>query len=160
MYRNYWLNKEWTYEDLLARYATKNSNTGCYEWHSYKSKKGYGVLRVEIRTWKAHRFAYTLVHGEIVKYQQVQHKCNNPPCINVQHLVLGLPSDNVKYMIRSGRRASTVGEKNGNSKLKVKSVEWIRKMRQEGWTILEISILYGVSKSTISEITRGSNWKI
>src|ERR1700679_4365608 len=114
MYRNYWLNKEWTYEDLVDRYAIKNSYTGCYEWNGNLNAKGYGRVEIERRRWAAHRFAYTLKRGkEPAIYQQVQHVCNNPSCINVQHLTLGNNKQNVDYMVRCGRHAKR--EKNGRA---------------------------------------------
>lgn len=152
MFKNYWTNKSWTYEDLVARYANKNSFTGCYEWQGYRNSKGYGRLEVATERWAAHRFAYTLKHNkEPAKHQQVQHMCNNPCCINAQHLTLGTNKENVEYRVRCGRNAA---------KLTYKSIDWIRKMRVEGWTILEIAIAYDVSESAISHILKNRNWKI
>jgi hypothetical protein len=158
MYKNYWTNREWTYEDLVERYTKKNSYTGCYEWQGQLNDKGYGRIEVEAKRWAAHRFAYTLKRKEPAKHQQVQHKCNNPPCINVQHLTLGTNKQNVDYMVKCGRQSKR--EKNGRAVLTSKSIEWVKKMRLEGWTILEIAIVYGVSESAISHILKNRNWKI
>ena len=64
---------------------------------------GYGRLDIAGVPWKAHRYAWTLVHGPIPAGLHVLHRCDTPPCFWVDHLFLGTQSDNVADMVRKGR---------------------------------------------------------
>jgi hypothetical protein len=75
---------------------------GCWEWVGRIAKDGYGQLR-------AHRFAWTLLHGPIPEGQHVLHKCDNRKC--VRHTFLGTQQDNMDDMVSKGRSAT--GERNG-----------------------------------------------
>lgn len=63
-------------------------------------------------TWRngkrigAHRNAYIEVNGEIPKGMHVMHICDNPKCINPNHLKLGTRSDNMKDCVSKGRHVS------------------------------------------------------
>lgn len=75
----------------------------CEEWSRARDKDGYGVRRVGTRTVKAHRHAYEQKHGPIPDGMLVMHTCDNPPCVNLDHLRLGTVADNNRDMARKGR---------------------------------------------------------
>jgi hypothetical protein len=90
-----------TLNDLLANTITTPS--GCMEWRGTRDKRGYG------RTWgdgrsgyKAHRLSMKLA-GYNIDGWVVCHKCDNPPCINPDHLFLGTFSDNIRDAQSKGR---------------------------------------------------------
>lgn len=56
--------------------------------------QGYGTGQIAGKLWRAHRFAWFEIHGEIPTRLQVRHLCGNPWCVNVDHLKLGTASDN------------------------------------------------------------------
>ena len=75
----------------------------CWEWQGTRNKHGYGTLTYDHRTAKAHRIAYQISFGSIPEGRQVLHYCDNPPCINPEHLFLGTAKDNVHDALRKGR---------------------------------------------------------
>lgn len=76
---------------------------GCWVWRGGKNRKGQGVVRYNGRNWVTSRLAWYLKHGQIPKGIFVCHKCDNPSCINPDHLFLGTPGDNIRDMIEKGR---------------------------------------------------------
>lgn len=66
---------------------------------------GYGRLRVRGVQTRAHRHAYVLVHGVVPHDVDVLHRCDNPICVNPEHLFLGTKTDNMQDMSRKGRAA-------------------------------------------------------
>lgn len=79
-----------------------NAETGCWEWVSTFSK-GYGQIRMSGKYLYAHRVAYELFKGPITDGLLVCHKCDNPRCVNPEHLFLGTHRDNVVDSINKGR---------------------------------------------------------
>lgn len=76
---------------------------GCWIYRGCKNKKGYGVVRRENRNWQAHRWQFRQKKGSLIDGQLICHSCDNPPCINPDHLWQGTPQDNVDDMISKGR---------------------------------------------------------
>ncbi len=90
------------------RFWSKTERQGdCLVFKSYYDKDGYGRYRLDggrkAPKIKAHRAAWTITHGEIPEGMLVLHKCDNPPCVNPEHLFLGTQADNMKDMCRKGR---------------------------------------------------------
>ena len=75
----------------------------CWEWAAARNSKGYGSLCVGGKWTMAHRHAYALTHGPIAKGLVVRHTCDNPPCVNPAHLLLGTYSDNMRDALERGR---------------------------------------------------------
>ena len=85
--------------------------TPCLEWTVMRLKDGYGQFRLDGKMQLSHRVAMMLAGVEIGELQ-VLHRCDNPPCVNTDHLFLGTNADNMADMIAKGRSAR--GEKHGS----------------------------------------------
>jgi uncharacterized protein (DUF433 family) len=67
----------------------------CWPWAARRGPQGYGAFRIDGKDRRAHRVAYQLSRGPIPDGLLVRHTCDNPPCCNPNHLLLGTHADNV-----------------------------------------------------------------
>lgn len=79
--------------------------SGCWEWNRHMSTNGYGVYKVMGETL-AHRVSYIIHNEESSQDMCVLHSCDNPPCVNPDHLSLGTRDDNNKDRAAKGRTVS------------------------------------------------------
>lgn len=75
----------------------------CIEFSGLKDSHGYGKKFKNGKHWKAHRLAWVQVNGHIPAGMKVLHRCDNPACVNVEHLFLGSNKDNSQDMVAKGR---------------------------------------------------------
>ena len=85
----------------------------------------------------------------------VCHICDNPKCVNPDHLFLGTYKDNAEDMVKKNR--SLKGERHSNAKLTEKNVRDIRRRKKE--PVAHLASIYGVSAYTIKDILRKRTWK-
>lgn len=85
-------------EAILARFAksTTPGESGCIEWTGFKNRLGYGSVSWHSKTWMAHRLMYAVHYGPHDPWLDVRHSCDNPGCVNIEHLSLGTRSDNMR----------------------------------------------------------------
>jgi len=89
-------------QDRLLLNITENEQA-CWIWNNSKDKNGYGYIKYQYKTNKAHRVSYILFKGDIPKGMFVCHTCDNPSCINPDHLFIGSAKDNLMDMVKKGR---------------------------------------------------------
>lgn len=132
----------------------------CIIFTGAKDKDGYGKIKRGGKCLKAHRYAYSEKNGPIPKDMIVCHSCDNPSCINTDHLFLGTNKDNSDDKISKGRDRYAVqnGQKNGNAKLTENDVSEIRKLISEGITNKKIAEIFNVSQQNISIIKHKKSW--
>lgn len=76
------------YDDLIENkllYNFKIAN-GCWVWQGTKNKEGYGRVKYRGRLWLAHRLSCIILDKNPLIGDVLDHMCNNPPCINPDHL--------------------------------------------------------------------------
>ncbi len=131
----------------------------CWEWQGARNAKGYGDFhRGEGKHLMAHQFSWLTAHGRFSAFGGViMHACDNPPCVNPQHLTIGTMSDNQQDMARKGRAAR--GERSGLARLTNEKVRTIRQRLEAGMVHKAIAEEFGVSREQIGHIARGTAWK-
>ena len=156
--------KKWTAEQRFFA-SWKVGKGGCWNWLGNLSPFGYGRIKVEQKTIRAHRYSWMLKNKKpIPNGMSVCHLCDNPRCVNPDHLFIGNASDNSADCVKKGRQARgeklahprPKGENNGNSRLTAVQVERIRLDARPQRTIAKD---FGVSQPLISKIKRGEMWK-
>jgi hypothetical protein len=92
-----------TMQYLLARMKVDPA-TGCWLWTRCKNAKGYGYFCInrkrENAHHRAHRAIWEIVKGPIPVGYFVCHRCDQPSCLNPDHLFLGTAEDNSHDMMR------------------------------------------------------------
>lgn len=88
---------------ILETKSVPEPNTGCLLWCGGSDKDGYGKIKYEGKHSRAHRVAFAIVHGPIPERMLIQHSCDTPACINVNHLSLGTPLSNMQDKVGKGR---------------------------------------------------------
>lgn len=133
----------------------------CWLWQGAMSANGYGSFKTGRKVCDgAHRVAYTLFNKASPGAMHVCHKCDDPRCVNPNHLFLGTRTDNMQDKIRKGRsrNGDQRGEKNPRSKLSADQVAEVKAKILSGKTNTSIAKDYGVSHHLISKIRRGKAW--
>lgn len=130
--------------------------TRCWEWIGCRNKDGYGITYETYKNVSASRVSYKIHNGPIPNGMCVLHHCDNPGCVNPEHLFIGTQQDNVKDMDQKGRRVICIGTKRGNSKLNELKVVAIMK-DPSPYPI--ISKKYNISVSVICAIKQRKTWK-
>jgi hypothetical protein len=142
---------------LRARiYAQTEFTKTCWVWKGNKDRKGYGIASHNRQEFRTHRLSWIMHIGEIPEGMWVLHKCDNPSCINPDHLFLGTSDDNVRDRNEKGRTSH--GERQ-SGKLRREDVWAIRKEPRYRGSRAVVAAKYGVSKSAIDLILKGASWK-
>lgn len=159
--------------NFISRFESKFvKKSGCWIWEASLNNKGYGQFSIKRSVNKlAHRISYQIYIGDIPKGLCVLHKCDNPKCVNPDHLFLGTKKDNMidkenknrgnhekasKTMIRKGHNR---GEKQWMCKLTNNDIIEIRKLHSKGLTHEEIASKYPVERRQIGKIINKESWK-
>ena len=84
----------------------------CWPWQGLLTSSGYGKVYCLGQWYGAHRFSVELEHGALLfPSLYVMHCCDNPPCVNPNHLMVGTAGDNTRDAYRKGRMPSRKGQR-------------------------------------------------
>lgn len=131
----------------------------CWIWTASKNYDGYGTFRTGNSIVKAHRFAFEQANATKIEHKKlILHKCDTPSCVNPNHLFMGTQSDNMQDMATKNRGVfpNQIGSAHSRAKLNDSDVVQIL---SEKSSHINLAKKYGVSRSTISMIKSGKNWK-
>ena len=139
-------------ERFWSKVSEPDAN-GCRNWLAYCSKKGYGQFRLNDEIKKAHRVAYELIKGLIPEGLHILHSCDNPKCVNPEHLSIGTNNDNVKDKMNKNRQLK--GIQFPQSKL---TEAQVLEIRASDKTTRVLAKIYNVGKTTIADIKNNTAW--
>jgi len=158
--------------NLAERFWSKVDKSGdCWNWTGGILRKGYGSFGVKNNgIWKtatASRVAYLLTYGEIPAGLNVCHRCDNPACVNPEHLFVGTFKDNIHDALKKGRMLSGwhlngagEGERNPQAKLTWERVNEIRSCYKSGkWIQRELAAKFSISPRQVRNIIYNKQWK-
>jgi len=148
--------------DRIERDSVPEPNSGCWLWLRAvrpKSNGDYGVLWTGDKLVGAHRFSFEAFTGPIPDGLYVCHSCDNPICVNPEHLFVGTQRENLEDCDRKGRWPSRGGAKNGNAKITEADVAEMRRLRREGHKTLLIAYRFGISWRAAQAICAGTAWQ-
>ena len=148
---------DFSLKERFLFYCSENKYTGCVEWLGLKDRDGYGYLSIQGANKRAHRLSFELFKGYIPENTQICHTCDNPSCVNPEHLFLGTNKDNCADKVLKGRQAR--GSKSGMAILHENDVVAIKKRLALGESCTRIGRSFGVSSWVVSRIKHGKNWK-
>jgi|ERR1051326_4475122 hypothetical protein len=151
-----------TIEEFWKSYTV--AENGCWIWNKRLSARGYGRVKMAGagKTTHAHRVAFILTKGEIPNGMRACHKCDNPPCINPDHIFLGTAWDNTQDMLRKGRHWVHCGESHGMSKLTAESVKRARIAYATNHSLALVKQLankFNVHVRVLQKAIKGDTWK-
>ena len=151
------------HKDVVERFWSRTKWVdGCRIWLGACHEFGYGVVGIGKLTLKTHRVAWWLARGPIPNGMHVLHHCDNPPCVNPEHLFLGTIRDNNLDAIKKGRLVfppTYRGEANNGAKLTARQVRSIRLRLSLGERRKALAAHFGVGISAINRIATGTHWK-
>lgn len=129
-----------------------NQDTNCWDWQGTKDRCGYGRMSIKKRYISAHRFSYETFNGHLINGLVIAHNCNNPSCVNPEHLR--------QDTMRSNMLDMTYIKSHPKQILSVDEVIQIKKELKFPYygQQKDLAHFYKVSTATISEIKTGRKW--
>jgi len=150
--------KNESFEHLTERFWSKvNKTDSCWNWIAGCDFDGYALFKYYRKTRRAAQIAMIITHGNIPDGMWVLHKCDNPKCVNPDHLYFGTPSQNSHDREDRNRGRCLIGGLNGYNKLVEEQVAEIKKLIGK-YTGREIAKIYNVTPSLISCIKHNKIW--
>jgi hypothetical protein len=142
-------------EKFWSRVAVTADNARCWFWQGSPTEI-YGQITINQTRWLVHIYSFYLTYG----YKPslcVLHSCDNPKCVNPNHLREGTHDDNMKDKVSRNRQIK--GVKTRFAKLDDEKVVEIKRRLLDGESATSISRDYNVTKHPILNIKKGKTWK-
>jgi len=141
------------------------TDRGCWEYNGPKNEEGYGRVLLCVaklsprkRYYRAHRLSYAFYQGADPGAMMVCHKCDNPSCINPDHLFLGTAADNSADMAAKKRASPQAGILNSARKLDEPLVLDIVSKIKQGLSNTAIARDLPITHHQVSLIRLGKSW--
>lgn len=148
-----------TVEERLRHHGWDTTASGCWEFRSGAMKSGHCRIRMNGKHVLVHRLSYETWVGPIPEGQLIRHKCDNPPCMNPDHLEPGTHQDNRDDVMARGNPTFKRGSDHYASKVDEDQVRAIRAGYTSGNSLVSLSLEYGLSTSAIKKIADRRSWK-
>jgi hypothetical protein len=131
----------------------------CWTWIGGRDAYGYPMFRANIGGVlfkKGHRASFALFRGPVAEGMHVCHACDNPSCVNPDHLFLGTNKDNMRDKIAKGRAQAPKGEDSPHATL---TEEQAQTILLDARPYIVIAAEYGVAASTVGSIKNRVSWR-
>lgn len=139
------------------KYVSKTD--GCWLWTG-SAPHGYGSMTINKRRVKATHVSWKLHGRDLPKGKWLLHKCDNPPCVNPDHLFVGDHAANTADKMAKGRHRGPRGERCAQHILDLDRVQKIRTLyATTKIKVSELAVQFSVTRGTIKSIVQGLNWK-
>lgn len=146
-------------ERFWAKVDKSGGEDACWIWQGGFTGK-YGCFWINGKNKYAHRIAWGITFGEIPDGLFACHHCDNPACVNPNHLFIGTALENMQDRDKKGRHVPHKGTDNGNSKLTWDQVREIRRIyREEHVSLTQLGKRYSICIPHIWAIVNNINWK-
>jgi hypothetical protein len=146
-------------DERFAMQVRKQAS-GCLHWVGATDQDGYGAFKGEAAGkmyYRAHRWSWAFHNDQpIPPYGHICHTCDNPRCVNPDHLVLGTALSNMQDKIAKGRARVGEGEKHGSAVL---TEDQARAILSDPRTYTELAAAYNVKPSTIGSLKQRYSWR-
>lgn len=158
-------NQEWSFygpiEKALRAMSAVDPVTGCWVWQRSLQTGGYGQMSYKGKNRTAHRLSYEVFKKESPDGKCVCHKCDNPKCINPDHLFLGTHKENHDDAIAKGRSLG-MWPRHAITKTRKRKLTdaQVLEIRASQESLIILSERYGCSGSNISLIRNGQRKKL
>lgn len=144
--------------DDLNRFWSKVNKTrnpfGCWEWTKTSHPFGYGRFGYDKKIYLSHRLSYQIHYGSITSKDCVLHKCDNPSCVNPQHLFLGSRADNAIDRTQKNRTL-----KGSAVTISIFTEQQILDIRASIKSVKQLAIDYNANIQTIYNIRNRKTWR-
>lgn len=166
------MNKEEVLKRFLEKYKVEEN--GCWTWLGNKlQKSGYGRMWFNRKQDYAHRVSFWLFKDTLLEDHYICHTCDNPSCVNPEHLYQGTPTDNTNDKVNRKRCNAKSGNahwsrekphlvKKGNrhssAKLSDVQILEIREKYANGVIARRLAEEYAVSEGHMNNIVHRKVW--
>lgn len=146
--------------DIEKFWFQVNKTESCWNWKASKDGGGYGIcVTHKYGRDKAHRISYKEFYGRIPEGMFVCHTCDNPACVNPQHLFLGTNQDNINDKVIKNRQSRLYGKANGRATMSKESVIALRDDYSSGkYSYRDLVIKYGIKQTQVARIIKRESW--
>jgi hypothetical protein len=158
-----------SFEERFWRKVNKNGPVpkhypeigNCWTWTGSTNQYGYGLFGIggSGNTMVAHKVHWTLIaKRELLNGMKLLHKCDDPPCVRLDHLFVGTHADNMRDMVAKRRASFPSGSDHYRTRLRFEDACEIRRLRLSGMSVNDIAERYGRKPNTISKIIHHKRW--
>ncbi len=123
-------------------------DTPCWDCTSHCLSNGYPNIKRRGVSCSISRYIYQECFGHLPTKILVRHKCDNPKCINPEHLEAGSAQDNMNDKVNRGRQPSKMIEED------VRAI-----LLSSGYSDYDLAKMFNVNATTINAIRKGRTWK-